>query len=453
MEENIKAGAAEVDITPPLGTLINGDFVSHYAKYIHTPLLAKALVFQFADVSLVICMVDICAMRRGLLDDVKKEVQKLTGIPPTNILISSTHTHAAGSVESLLLGAADLPYRHKLPDLIVQAIVKAQQNIRPAKIGFGNCTAPEYVLCRRYSMKEGYEAWNPVNGGLDKVKTNPFGAEGQIVGPVAHMDTELCFIAVKDMEDKWISILANFSMHYVGDWEAGTISSDYFGEFSKQLKHKLKAPDNFIGMLSNGTSGEANIWDFLNPDRFPKENFKKSALIGDALADKVLHAINEINWQTHSPLSAQYADVSLTVRKPDTDELEAAKKIVAQSSYESLKGIDFGAMQKLYAREQVLLHEFPDTVELPVQAFKIGDIVIGALGGEFFAETGLALKAQLAPYHYFTITLANDYVGYVCPAHEIERGGYETWRCRTSCMEVEAEEKIRLALLEIVKNL
>ena len=74
------------------------------------------------------------------------------------------------------------------------------------------------------------------------------------------------------------------------------------------------------------------------------------------------------------------------------------------------------------------------------------------MGGEFFAETGLWLKKQNASKNYFTICLANGYDGYVAPAHEIERGGYETWRARSSYLEVDAESKIRNELLELIRK-
>lgn len=452
MKDKIRAGASQVDITPSLGTLINGDFITHYATYIHDRMYAKALVLTYEDVTVAICVIDICAMKRELLDEVKKQVQIQTGIHPHNILISSTHTHASGSVESLLLGAADLPYRQKLPALIVQSIVEAQQKLCDAAIGFGSVDAPEYVLCRRYEMKDGYESRNPVTGELDQIKTNPFGGEDQILSPMSEPDPQLCYLAVKNEEGEWLSILANYSLHYVGDWENGTISPDYFGSFSKQLKNKLSAKEDFVAIMSNGTSGEINIWDFLNPERFPKENFKKSDLIGEELAQKVCDSLNNIEWKSGLPLSVRYKEVFVDTRKPDAASLNKSNKIVSETSFEDLKGISYDAMQKLYAREQVLLNEFPDTISFPIQALRIGDIVVGALGGEFFAETGFALKSAANSYKYFTITIANDYVGYVCPEHEIERGGYETWRCRTSFLHVKAEQQIRNELFELINK-
>jgi hypothetical protein len=413
---------------------------------------AKAIVLKDPNTTVAICVVDICAMKRSLLDEVKKQVQQQTGIPANNILISSTHTHASGSVESLLLGAADLPYRQKLKGLIVEAIVKAFHNLVNVDIGFGALDVPEYVLCRRYVMEEGYEAINPVTGQLDKVKTNPFGAEKSIVAPVSKPDCQVCYIAIKNEDNEWLAVLANYSLHYVGDWENGTISPDYFGEFSKQLKIQLGASEDFVAIMSNGTSGEVNIWDFMNAGRFPKVNFEKSRLIGGDIADRLVLSVPAIEWQSSVALAAGFQELPINVRKPDASTLLRAKEIVSTTDYEDAKGTDFETMQQLYARELVLLNDFSDSVNFPLQALKMGNIVIGALGGEFFAETGLTLKHEI-PHRYFTITLANDYVGYVCPAHEIEKGGYETWLCRTSCLDIRAEQDIRIALLGLIKSL
>jgi hypothetical protein len=109
-------------------------------------------------------------------------------------------------------------------------------------------------------------------------------------------------------------------------------------------------------------------------------------------------------------------------------------------------------VQMIYNREQLLLNEYPDQVLSPVQAVRVGDLVIGSLPGEFFAETGLLLKKSVTGYDYFSISLANAYCGYVPPAHEMERGGYETWRARSSFMEPDAEKMIREELLKLINK-
>ncbi len=457
--KQFKAGASKVDITPPLGTLINGDFITHYARFIHDNLYAKALVMKKGEQMIAMVVVDICAMAKDFLDNVKSEINDQTGIRPENILISSTHTHASGSIASLLLAAADLPYRQKLSGLLVKVVQQAKQNLRPAKIGFGTADAPEHVVCRRYIMKNGYKAPNPVTGDMDIVKTNPFGDEKYIDHRTAPVDSEIGFLAVQGVDNEWISLLANYSLHYVGDWENGTITADYFGEFSRQIQEKLKAPDHFVGIMSNGTSGDANIIDYLNPCRYPDQYFAKEQLIAKELAQKVSQSLKDVEWQTDPELSSKYTELSVAVRKPSQEEIESAKKIVTETDFESITTTDSASLhnnpaslRKVYAREQILLNEYPDTEQLPLQAIRIGNGIIGTLGGEFFAETGLWLKKNKPEKNYFTIALANDCVGYVPPAHEIERGGYETWRCRSSHLEVNAEDAIKKELLKLIKQ-
>ncbi len=451
-KQTFKAGAAQVDITPPLGTVINGEFTSRYANNIADPLYAKAMVMQDDATTLLILVVDICVMQRDFLDEVKSIITARTGISAQNQLISSTHTHSAGSIADLLMGHVDWGYRTKLPTLLVEAALKAQQDMVPAQIAYGWFDEPRHMVCRRYRMKADYRPYNPVNGGSDVVKTNPFGDENDIVERTSNPDTELRYLAVKGIDDQWIGLLANYSLHYVGDCARGTISADYFGCFAKELVGLLGADPTFVGMVSNGTSGEINIWDFLDPERYPLAHHEKSRLIGKDLAIGVAASLSDVTWEAQPVLGSRYEEVTVGLRKPTPAELETAKEIVQQTDYENIQ-LDQRGYQQVYAREQVLLAEYPDEKQVPVQAFRIGSGLIGALPGEFFAETGLHIKAGRPDKKYFTICLANDYVGYVPPAHELEKGGYECWRCRSSHLAENAEGILRDGLVAQINSL
>ena len=447
------AGAARVDITPAIGSFVGVDFLTHYARFIHDPLYAKALVCKDENTMIAIVVVDICIMSTEMMDDMKAQIENETGIAKEHVLISSTHTHAAGAVVGLLSCSPDLAYMKKLPMLVVQSVKLAKEKLRPAKIASGSADMPEHVLCRRYVMKEGYKAPNPVTGKTDAVKTNPFGVEHLIDHPAAPTDTGVGFLAVKGIDDSWIAILGNYSLHYVGDWHVDSISADYFGEFSNQIKEKLHAGEDFVGMMSNGTSGDINIWDFRNPDRYPKEQFAKTKMIGGDLAQKVYETVQQVSWELNPSIAVQFAALQIDVRKPSAAEVERATLIVIDTENYNHLDLTPESMVKIYAREQVLLSEYPDKSFSHIQAIKLGNLIIGALGGEFFAETGLWLKQQITGKNYFTICLANSYDGYIPPAHEIEKGGYETWRARSSYLEVDAESKIRNELLRLIKKI
>jgi hypothetical protein len=214
----------------------------------------------------------------------------------------------------------------------------------------------------------------------------------------------------------------------------------------------LQANDAFIGIMSNGTSGDVNCWDFLHPQRYPAEPFQKSELIAGEIVDRLIDSLPDITWEAQPQLSVLYDEIIVGIRKPAQEEYAAAQAIAAQTDYNNLT-LNEDGLRRIYAREQVLMQTEPDSMQYPLQAFRIGEGIVGSISGEVFAETGLWLKANSPVQQYFTIGLANGNAGYVPPAHEIARGGYETWRCRYSNLELNAESIVRERFLEMLKQL
>lgn len=445
------AGASKVDVTPPLGTRINGEFITYFAKKIHSRLYARALFLDNNKTTILFIVVDTCAMEKDFLNLIKVEIESKTGVEVNNICIASTHTHSGGSVTDLLLGGVDLPYRNKLSSLIVQSAIIAKASVKRAKLGFGKVKVPQHVLCRRYYMTDGYESRNPITGKLDVIKTNPFGDEEYIKDSAAEVDDEVGYLAVKTLDNRWISVLANYSLHYVGDFENGIISSDYFGFFADHLTELLSEDESFVPMMSNGTSGDINIWNFKNADQYPKKPFQKSKLIGQDIAKEVKKSLGNVVWDDKPYLASKTQNVELYLRKPSSLELKSSRSMIASYNFERVV-LNEDSMKHIYAREQILLNELPQRSTHFLQSFKIGNGIIGTAGAELFAETGIAIKKSLPNTCYFTICLANDYVGYIPPKHELEKGGYETWRCRTSRFEENSEERIKNKLIDVNRS-
>ena len=91
---NVKAGAAQVDITPPIGTLLAGNVYPRKSDGVDYPLYSKALVLSDGEKSAVIVSLDLLAVSRKYIDEACKEIYRKTGIPREYVLISATHTHS-----------------------------------------------------------------------------------------------------------------------------------------------------------------------------------------------------------------------------------------------------------------------------------------------------------------------------------------------------------------------
>ncbi|HLT93811.1 MAG TPA: hypothetical protein VKZ56_04580, partial [Membranihabitans sp.] len=104
-------------------------------------------------------------------------------------------------------------------------------------------------------------------------------------------------------------------------------------------------------------------------------------------------------------------------------------------------------------RETILIQEYPRQVDMILQAFRIGELAIAAIPCEVFVEIGLHLKENSPIKPMFTVSLANGYYGYLPTPQHHEWGGYETWRARSSFLEVEASDKITDVLMQLLGNL
>ena len=450
----LRAGAAKVNVTPELGAVINGDFLPLYAKTIHDSLYAKALAFDNGKDRFVFVVVDCMAIDGSLMNEAKKLANQKTGLLPSQIMISSTHAHSCGAVTGNAVCPANFSYRLAMPERIAKSVTLAISNLQPAKIAWGHINVPQHVSCRRWYMKPGFKTVSPF-GDTDKVWMNPPMGSPYLDKPVSETDPQVSYLAVKSMNNKWISIMANYSIHYAADIPEHTISADYFGEVHKQLQLKLKAEDGFVGIMTNGTSGDVNTFDFKLERNYPKEPYGKSKLIANDVSDSIIVSLKKAKFQDKPVFKFQYSFLSVGTRKPTDVQVEKSKQIVSQLDFETLNSIDKASavFANMYAIQTLELNQYyKTTLYLPIQAIRIGEGTIGTLPGEIFSETGLWLKKNARSKYYFTVCLANSYVGYMPPAEQFKLGGYETWLCPTSHMEINAEGKLRSALLKLTKK-
>jgi hypothetical protein len=147
------------------------------------------------------------------------------------------------------------------------------------------------------------------------------------------------------------------------------------------------------------------------------------------------------------PLAVAQKEITLGLRIPTPNEVEKAREVMKGSKlFPRME-----TMEQVYARETVLLADFTAKVSAPLQIMKIGDLHVSAIPAEVFVEIGLELKKRHSPT--FTVSLANAYHGYLPTPEHHALGGYETWRARSSYLEVNASTKIIAGLEELFEQL
>lgn len=442
-----RAGAFAQDITPKKWPIsVNGGMQDRQATAAHDPLHARCLVLDdgASRIALVVC--DSCMIPRELLDAAKQRASKATGIPMERMLISATHAHTAPTVAGVFQSEPDPDYPQYLVAQIARGIERATANLQPARIGWGVGKDPTQVFNRRWKVKSGAFGPDPFDRTTDTVKMNPGHQHPGLIEPAGATDPDVSILAVETLDGKPLAVLANYSLHYVGG--VPPLSADYFGAFAERIGQLLDAPKTnpaFVGILSNGTSGDINNINYGAPALGKRQPYEQCRIVADSVAQAALKAYRQIHFRTHVPLAMVETEIELGVRLPSAADLKRAEEILAAAPPGELK-----KQPEIYARETVLLAKYPPTVKARLQALRIGELGIVSSPCETFVETGLEIKRRSPMKPTFVIELANGYNGYLPTPQQHQWGGYETWRARSSYLEENASVKITQTLLELL---
>jgi hypothetical protein len=438
----LRAGAAVIDVTPlKLPVLVNGGMLSRSLDKVKTRVHARALVLADEQAKIAIVVVDSCMMPRLLLDEAKSLASKITKIPADRMLISATHTHSAPASMGCLGTDADPDYVPFLIQKLAEVIALADSKLQPAQIGFGKGDAAEFTALRQWIRQPGKIALDPFGNLTVRANMHAGANWGDVTGESGPKDPDLTLISVRTRDDKPLAVLANFSMHYFSD---NDISADYFGLFCEGLKARLKAGDDFVGLLSHGCSGD--IWrrDYTRPESWnPKLTIEEYT---DKLLDVAMQAYDRITYRSDVDLAMAETRKTLNYRVPNKQMLEWAQRVMAEVGDRPLK-----SATEVYAREQIILHERQKT-EIVMQGVRIGDIAIATTPNETYAITGLKIKAASPLKQTMVIELANGGDGYIPPPEQHPLGGYNTWAARSAGLEVMAEPKIAEACIALLEQ-
>ncbi len=452
-----RAGASTSNITPPLGLGLVGNYgIPPPAKHVHDELHARSLVLDDGETQLVFVVVDNVSIRREVFDAAKDLIHERTGLPKEHMLMSAIHTHSATSANgegerrrSWNVGKPFEEYQLFLIRRIADGVQVALNNLAPARIGWGVGKVPQHVFNRRWIMKE--PVMNPF-GEMDKARMNPGISNPDLVKPAGPTDPDVSFISVQLVKGKPIALLGNYSLHYVGGVPRNDISADYFAVFADRIQELLGADrqdPSFVGIMSNGTSGDVNNINY-GGSREKHASYEKMRIVADDVAQEVFRVYKTIDHHDWVPLKAAQSELTFQVRKATPKMLANAKKILGRpDTAEPL----FHPLERTYAERTIRMNEeWPKKVDIILQTFRIGDLGVAAVPFETFAETGLEIKAKSPFKPTFTIELANGNYDYLPTPEQHELGGYEAWYT-TNKVEKNATRKIVTELISLFSTL
>jgi len=441
----MRAGCATVDITPPAGLPLMGNFRDDYAsRGVHDPLRAKAVVFaDSSGAKAAVLALDLCMVDRTNVARIRETVLRQCGVPPDRVLVHAIHTHSGPAPNDRYSFGIDLtPHLPEIDALLVKAasaVALAERDLADAELFVGYSREERLSFNRRLRRRDGSTQmnWEALQPGFDPQ---------QVAGAWGSTDPQVACLVI-EREGRPHAAIVNFGLHpavLAGDnW---LYSADYPGFLAEGLSRTLGG--GFTSLFLNGCCGNVNHVDYSDP--LQGRGYKMAQRIGFMLAAAAHEAIRARQPVRADRIAVSREDVILDRIQIPPDEFRRCQSVLEEARRNPAQGQVDGLPDAYFADLRVRMHSEQDTpLKAEVMALRLGDASLVGLPGEIFCESGREIKRRSPAPHTLVAELANGAVGYVPTRESFAQGGYETTVGSTLVREDSAERLVASALRQL----
>ena len=421
----LKTGYARTDITPPLGLPIDGYYKDRFVEGVLDPLEVCCIAIDYDGTKILIISIDSCGVNiTEQFTGFRKNIEKVTGVPYTNIYIGATHTHTAPAIGEGFEGEDTKSYRKWVDGKVTEAAVLAIEDLKEAHMGWGRGKAPGVSFIRRFRMKDG------------SVQTNPGVNNPDIVSPIGDIDDHVNVVrfARKDGDD---IVLATFANH--PDVVGGSkVSADWPG-FTRRITEK--ALDGVKCLVLNGAQGDINhvnvhpkggdFNDMFNDFDAVSRGYNHAKYIGRVVTGGIMQKFDKVAFCDIDSIRAASKTIRIPSNMPTAEELKLAYQYEELHKAGRDSEIPFEGMMLTTvvaeAERMINLENGPEFFELTLSAVKIGPVALLGIPGEPFNGINVAIRELTQGYDNVMVTcITNGYMGYFPMKEAYDEGGYES---------------------------
>jgi neutral ceramidase len=404
--EELRAGVARANITPPVGIPLVGFAGRGASEGVHDELFATTLALQCGETRALIVTADLLYFSDRLTGEVREEIERSLGVPGGNILLCASHTHygpSTGAHEPGELPADVAAYLANLKFLLAGTARTALARCRPILLGFaeGSCDI-----------------------GVNRRERRP---DGRIVlgqNPEGACDREARLVRLDTTEGEPLAALVHFACHPVSASGAmRQISADYIAPVRQMVESFTGATCLFL----QGAAGN------INPIEM-RHSFDPARRLGVMLGGEAAKLFASARAESASGLATAGTRIELPAMTAAS--LEEAERAVAELEAEvrrlraeKAEGALWWAERRL-RRAEGQRDSLRTGVPLPpvpaeIAALRFGDGALVTAPAEVFTETGMEIKRRSPLPRTLPVGYANGSIGYVPILAAYPEGGYE----------------------------
>jgi neutral ceramidase len=358
-------------------------------------LWTKAMAIEDASGNtVVIVTADIIGFSMELTDDVSKRVEEAHGIPRSNLLFNSSHTHCGPVVKNdglhITYGlegeneARAAEYTAEFAELVYQAVDAALKDLAPGTLSWGIGEATFAKNRRAYGTGGVSNDFNPI-------------------GPVDH---DVPVLLARGTDGEVRGVLFGYACHNT-TLSVQEFNGDYAGFAQIAVE---KAYPGATALFAQGCGGDQNP--------LPRRDVVLAEKYGAQLGGAVTSVANYPMTPVTGAISARYKVIPLALSTPPT-EAELDTQLTSGDVYIQRRA---KKLKRLYQEKG----ELPTSLPYAVQVIKLGDAVqITALSGEATVDYSLLVKYHYPREKQFVMGYSNDCPAYIPSLRVLREGGYE----------------------------
>jgi neutral ceramidase len=393
-QNNLRVGAARVDITPPTDPSNPPS-----GKYAHEKLYVRAIVLDNGSARGALIAADQGGLGEGVWQAASKQIAGELNCPVENIVMSATHTHSAW-------GPGGFPGMRGLrPDAnappppivgqIVDAVRQAKGNLQAARVGFG--TGKSYLNVNRDTIDDETHRWTQA---------------ANLEGP---SDKTVAVIEFRSASNEPIAVYMDYAMHPVNGFLAGLTSADFAGATSRYVEQAFG--DKTVAVFVQGASGDQNPL-YLRAGTNAMASQSGVPITGYVLTREPVEAPIRDGKVKAGPVDPTVRDT--LERVMDSEGVLLGEEVIrVMTNIQRLEGSpSIAAAQKTVtcpgrkrtdnAREGTPgTYEDGDPVNIRLGALRIGNIELTSVDAEIYSEIAQRLKRESPFANTFMVTLAN----------------------------------------------
>lgn len=401
-----------------------------------TPLEVRSIVATSRGETVVLLGNDVLTVPDPLAQRVREVAAAAAGTKPSHVLVNASHAHSVPPLPGYPLTdpsddrAAVARWGEQFVLAVETATREAANARRPARLGWGWGSTPIGVYRRQFD-EQGHDH-------LGEVPERP-------------IDRSVGVVRVDDLDGQPIAVLFSASCHAVlhGPVPRET-SSDYPGAARGVVERNLGT----FGLFLHACGGDINPRYGIGAEEDPHETKDREGMVLGAEVLRVaseirtnlyrgprtvLHTLEISGWpwlrvEGHAAPPIRAVARILTLPLSELPPLDVATRIrdENQARLSALEAADASRTDLHIARRwarwsEILLEAVSGgnaTVEVPIQALRIGDVAFVAVAMELFSDTGVELRA-LSPFaHTEVVGYSNGFHGYLPRAQDFPPGGW-----------------------------